>query len=106
MSMNLTKEAKTWLVIAGICLFTLVSEMITVLSFGYPISHALHDSPKIVVFFIGQFVGLIAGHAWWPAKATWKRMMKLVKEMGPPHLHGDVELRVFANRMWHVYRGR
>ncbi len=102
-------------VVLAFVAFTAVTEFWT-LGQDDPISHFMHDMPKIGVFLFGFGVGgfgfsvLWAGisfayHFWWAAKSSWKKQDVVIERLGDPYAVGLTTLRVHASTLWAIHTG-
>ena len=109
----MTSSSKTWLMIGGAIIIAVGFEMITVLVWGHPMSWAMLEAPKIVVFVVGMAGGILVGHFWWPARSRWKEQDDAIARFGDPadlraggsEPRGGRLLLRHAERLWRIHTG-
>ncbi len=99
------RESKTWLLIGLAVLIAVAAEMVTVVVWGFPMSHAMQGAAPIVVFAFGMVAGGLASHFWWPAYSRWPAQDKEIARLGSPEGAGPVTLRRHAAVLWLIHTG-
>ena len=83
-----------------------VARRVTVLVWGYPMSHAMEGAPSIVIAGVCLAVGVLMGHFWWPAKSRWVEQDDVIEQFDNPDLRSPGEAWAHARRLWGIHTGR
>ena len=102
-------ESKTWLTILGCVSLFLGGEAMTVILFGYPMSHAMADAPEIAGLLLAFFFGLLLAHFRWPAKSRWREQDDYISRHGDPSTLRSLPLgRIwgYADALWLIHTAK